>query len=238
MRKDGTFMMVPTLLVMILTLMVTLALLVSCEDEAVVVEANFAPYTAEETSAEERATEETKRAERHQINREARTVELTETAEPTTTEEETLPERIYLYYTISGDELDRDLQRYIQDEMEIHGIPAECYPLILCQAYQESSFHVNCLTPYPGGNDCGLFQFRDRYFKDYLALAGYPRDTDIMNPYVQIDIFCMLYGRRLRSGQSIEKTISDWMSGGYTDEIIEEYVGDVLHWQARLQQVP
>ena len=94
MRKDGTFMMVPTLLVMILTLMVTLALLVSCEDEAVVVEANFAPYTAEETSAEERATEETKRAERHQINREARTVELTETAEPTTTEEETLPERI------------------------------------------------------------------------------------------------------------------------------------------------
>lgn len=211
-------------------------------------EAFYGPETQHEDFIEETETEPEKR----QIRREA--VDLTavepetftelvelplETIPETTPEPETEPETVqetttapepteayFPIYTVDGETLDHDLQRFMYEELKSQGIEWWMEYAVLT-AYQESGFDVYDITD---GIDYGLLQYRITYWPERSARYGYP-DADIFNPYVQIYIYVRQTAERLRSGLSISDTISrhkqsDW--GPYDQEYVNQVMGHEL----------
>lgn len=139
----------------------------------------------------------------------------------------------YVRYAVAGHELPVEISQTLQEYLAQEGIEWWMYYACL-QAYQESSYDICQLTPYPGGNDCGLFQFRDQFWADHCQMAGVY--GDIMDWRVQCRVYARITAQRLRAGRSIEQVISDWTTGG-EDRICEEYVRDVMRWESRTERV-
>lgn len=150
--------------------------------------------------------------------------ETTMVAETTETEPETAAAAAYFpIYSVDGDVMDHDLQRFLWEQLNEHGI-AHWMPYAMLTAYQESSFDVNQVT---NGLDCGLYQYRRTFWPDTAARYGF-RAEDLMNPYVQIVVYVKQTAKRLGQGLGVEETISrhkqsDW--GPYDQEYVNQVLG-------------
>jgi len=136
----------------------------------------------------------------------------------------------YIFYSISGKEFDRGLSMSLQEYLAREGIEW-WLPYAVCQAFQESSFDPEQITVYSSGTDCGLFQFRERFWEDHCRMAGVY--GDIMDPHVQLQVYAKVVAQRIHSGRTTAETISDWYTGG--EGYSQEYVDAVLQWEERME---
>ena len=126
-------------------------------------------------------------------------------------------------YSVDGETMDLDLQRFLWEELKIEGIEW-WMPYAILTAYQESQFNVYDIT---NGRDYGIYQFYMVDWPEKCARYGYP-GADIFNPYVQIIVYVKQTANRLKNlGCSIEDTISRHMMSDWC-EYNEKYVSDVL----------
>ena len=137
----------------------------------------------------------------------------------------------YRFYRVAGYEMPKEVSMFLQECLAQEGIEW-WLPYAACQAYQESNFDVWQVTIYPSGVDCGLFQFREQFWPDHEAMAGYY--GDLMDWRVQCRVYARIIAQRLRSGRTISEVISDWYTGGY-DGYCQEYVDEVMQWSDRLE---
>ena len=128
-------------------------------------------------------------------------------------------------YSVAGDVLDEGLQRYLYERLTEKGIE-HWFPIAVAQAYQESSFDWHQVT---NGIDCGLFQYRAPYWDEWCDRAGVGHG-DIFDPYRQIDVYTEMVRQWLAAGCSESRTISNHNTGGWDDQISEEYIRDVTSW--------
>ena len=128
-------------------------------------------------------------------------------------------------YSVAGDVLDEGLQEYLFRKLDETGI-AFWMPYAVAQAYQESSFDWHQVT---NGIDCGLFQYRIYYWDEWCDRAGVGHG-DIFDPYRQIDVYTEMVRQWLAAGCSESRTISNHNTGGWDDQISEEYIRDVTSW--------
>ena len=153
--------------------------------------------------------------------------ETTET--PTEVQPETsqppAPAPSYPVYSVDGQVLDENIQRYFYEKLSAAGI-GWWFPYALCTAYQESRF--NLYAENVNGLDKGLLQYRITYWN---------WKRDIFDPYAQIDIYVSQNANRLiNMGLDIPSTISrhmmsDW--GPYN----QDYVDHVMYWVSTLVQI-
>lgn len=101
-------------------------------------------------------------------------------------------------------------------------------PVAEAQMFQES--HCNYLAENRNGLDKGLFQYRVTYWSAMCVEHGLPAETSIFDWRAQINIYVQDAARRLRSGCSVEETISRHMTSDYCPAINTKYVNDVLQW--------
>lgn len=126
---------------------------------------------------------------------------------------------------VDGDVLDPDIADYLESALESRGI-GWWMPYAICQAHQESSFHVDQIT---NGIDYGLFQYRVYYWEEWCDRAGVQRG-DILNPYTQIDVYTTMVAKWIAEGRSVEETIGAHNYGGWTWDYDPQYVRDVMRW--------
>ena len=145
--------------------------------------------------------------------------------EETEDEVETVPETASYFpiYSVDGDVLDHDLQRFMWEELNSQGI-GWWMEYAMLTAYQESGFDVYDIT---NGKDYGLLQYRITYWEERAARYGYP-GADIFNAYVQIYIYVRQTAERLRQGLSVADVISrhkqsDW--GTFDQEYVNQVLG-------------
>lgn len=139
----------------------------------------------------------------------------------------------YHHYSVGGTAVDFEITMYLQEKLAQAGIEW-WMPYAVCQLFQESSGDPYQKTSYGSGCDCGLFQIRDIYFGEYLTRTG--AEGDIMDYRTQVNIYVSLVADRIASGATVEKVISDWTTGGYTDRICQTYVDDVLSWMNKIEE--
>lgn len=128
-------------------------------------------------------------------------------------------------YRCDGEMMDEDLQRFLYETLQDHGIEW-FFPYAIAQATQESECDPSNVT----GIDCGLFQYRKTFWKEVSERYGY-FDADIFNAYIQIDIYVHQMAKRLNEyGCSVYETISrhytsDWgtFNQKYVDDVMERY---------------
>lgn len=103
------------------------------------------------------------------------------------------------------------------------------YPYGRAQMFQESGIGGNPYAENPNGLDKGILQYRITYWSAVCVQHGYPADTSIFDWQAQIAIYTADTARRLRSGCSIEDTISRHKQSDYGayDAV---YVEQVMRW--------
>ena len=229
-----------SLIAVVVSLILTLALMTfvtaQFEDEKVLAE----EITAETTEAVKSTNFVVRKAitEKGEYEREDEVVielpvgdikELTviEETEPTVTAEEVTP-----LYRCDGVVMDEDLQRFLYEQLALHGIEW-FFPYAIAQSTQESECDPNNVT---NGLDYGLYQYRITFWAEVSERYGY-KDADIFNPYIQIDIYVHQMAKRLNEyGLDVYETISrhytsDW--GTYN----EKYVQDVMERYQKLERI-
>lgn len=140
---------------------------------------------------------------------------------PTTAEETVTP-----LYRCDGVVMDEDLQRFLYEQLELHGIEW-FFPYAIAQSTQESECDPTNVT---NGLDYGLYQYRITFWAEVSERYGY-KDADIFNPYIQIDIYVHQMAKRLNEyGLDVYETISrhytsDWgaFNAQYVQDVMERY---------------
>lgn len=197
----------------------------------------FATFGEVESQHEDFIAETETEAETRQIRREKVIVEYTESeqsAEVTETATETEPEiqteattkapaATHPIYSVDGDILDLDLQRFAWEELKSKGIEW-WMPYLMLTAYQESSFNIYDITD---GLDYGLLQYRITFWDERAERYGYA-GADIFNPYVQIYIYVRQTAARINAGLSVSETISRHKTSDHVTAIDWEYVEQVM----------
>lgn len=146
---------------------------------------------------------------------------------PTTAAEEVTP-----LYRCDGVVMDEDLQRFLYEQLVLHGIEW-FFPYAIAQSTQESECDPTNVT---NGLDYGLYQYRITFWAEVSERYGY-KDADIFNPYIQIDIYVHQMAKRLNEyGLDVYETISrhytsDW--GTFN----EQYVHDVMERYQKLERI-
>ena len=101
-------------------------------------------------------------------------------------------------------------------------------PIAEAQMFQES--HCNTYAENRNGLDKGVYQYRVTYWSAVCVQHELPAETSIFDYKAQIAIYASDTARRLRSGCSVEETISRHMTSDYCQAINTKYVNDVLKW--------
>lgn len=203
----------------------TLAEEFTTETEEAVKTTNFAVRRAIDKKGENERKEEEILAELPLGDIEELAVEEEEV--PDTTAEEVTP-----MYRCDGVVMDEDLQRFLYEQLELHGIEW-FFPYAIAQSTQESECDPTNVT---NNLDYGLYQYRITFWAEVSERYGY-KDADIFNPYIQIDIYVHQMATRLNEyGLDVYETISrhytsDW--GTYN----EKYVSDVMNRYAKLERI-
>lgn len=149
---------------------------------------------------------------------------------PATEVEETVDHVVR--YSVDGQFLGRDLERYLMEQLEARHI-GWMYTTALCQIYQESRF--NPCAQNKNGLDMGLCQFRITYFGSFAQKSGLVT-YDIWNPVDQIYVYAWIMAEYIKQEGSVEGALSRYYTGtpgAYCDT----YVRDVLRWQHTIQEV-
>ena len=134
------------------------------------------------------------------------------------------------YYRVNGVGPEKDWQRYLYDRLEAHGI-AWFYQTAICQIYQESNWN----RWSDNGHDKGLCQFKEIYWADRCAAAGWP-GSDIWDVYAQLHVYAWtMAGYLSQSGGNVEMALSMYYLGRM--EYSGEYVGHVMRWLDYLKVV-
>ena len=149
------------------------------------------------------------------------------TATPTTVAQ--VP-RGFKYYTVAGQSISKDLQRYLYDRLEHFGI-AWYYPYAVCQIWQESRWNPMSTN----GRDHGICQMKGIYWDGRAANAGLP-GADIWDPYAQLHVFSwMMSGYLNAAGGNTGRALSMYFLG--SDQWSDTYVNNVMSWMPTLQEV-
>lgn len=131
-----------------------------------------------------------------------------------------------IYYTVSGIELSRDLQRYLYDRLSEFGCEW-FFRYALCQIFQESQF--NAAAENPNGLDKGLCQFRITYFP-YVAQEAGLVEYDVFNPIDSLYVYAYMMCKYLNeTGGDVAMSLSLYHSG-YGGPYSAQYVSDVTRW--------
>lgn len=136
-------------------------------------------------------------------------------------------------YAVNGNTLAPDVQEYLYNKLDEMGI-SWFYEYALLIAYQESRFDFDIISF--DGKDHGLFQYRLQFWQDNLTMNGLDINSDIYDPYAQIDLFCMQMAARAKWGCDVATMISrhnmsDW--GAYN----QDYVNQVMRWESSLERM-
>lgn len=133
---------------------------------------------------------------------------------------------------VNGKSMEESLQRFLYESLKEYGCEW-WFEYAMCQAYQESNFIVDCISTHQGenNNDCGLYQFKEKWWSWYEEEAGV--FGDIMNPYVQIEVYAFHVCRWINEGLSVEQVLSNWYTGG--QGYYQEYVDQVMRWKGTIQ---
>lgn len=115
--------------------------------------------------------------------------------------------------------LEADLQLYIIDQAEAHGIePA----IVIAMAFKESSYRADAIGD--GGNSLGLLQVQPRWHSERMEKLGCP---NLLDPYqnvtVAVDYLCELLSRY----GSIDKALTAYNRGNYSGTVTQ-YAKTVL----------
>lgn len=135
-------------------------------------------------------------------------------------------------YSVNGDTLDPDFQRWIYGKLSEAGIEY-WYESLLCTMYQESHFIVRNVSK--DGKDYGIMQYRAEFWNDVSAQYGFP-GADIYDPYVQVAIYIKQTAERINSGISGAEVLtrhktSDW---GVYDQ---QYYNEVSQWFDTIERI-
>jgi len=216
--------------IVVSTLIISGALAVMIAVSTINTEAEERPLISSLTTATERRTVETKRTETKRV---AQTTQVETSTTHEVVEETQVHETKVETFKVAGKAMDESLQRFLYDELSSYGC-AWWFPYAICQAYQESNFQTDCISAHSGENndDCGLFQFKQKWWNWYASEAGV--QGDIMNPYTQIEVYAFHVCGWLNEGASVEQALSNWYTGG--QGYSQEYVNDVLRWTERLER--
>lgn len=127
-------------------------------------------------------------------------------------------------YAVNGEVLDRNVQKYLYEELAKYGIQW-FMPYSIMIAYQESHFNFSVVNPV-NGIDMGLFQYRVYYYPG----------GNIFDPYEQIRIFCQQMANRANAGCDVYTMISRHNTSDYCP-YNQAYVNEVLQHQGALVQI-
>lgn len=120
---------------------------------------------------------------------------------------------------------DEEIIRCLWATLTEHGI-CSWMPYAIAQIQAESSFRPDAENK--NGKDKGLLQYRIDYWDNSRG--------DIFDWRAQIDRYVEQVANRLKSGLSIEETISRHYTSDYVTEVNEKYVADVLQWYGRIEE--
>ena len=139
---------------------------------------------------------------------------------------------IYPIYSVAGNVLSEELQRYAYDRCCAYGIEWY-YPYLICQMYQESRFNQWAISP---NGDYGLMQLNIRWHETFKNIAGHPEYDVINNAYNNIDCgvaymaYCLAQNNYdLYCGMSMYNTGE---CGLY-----QPYINQVMQWYPLLQKI-
>ena len=136
----------------------------------------------------------------------------------------------FKYYTVAGQSISKDLQRYLYGRLEHFGI-AWYYPYAVCQIWQESRWNQTSTN----GRDHGICQMKGIYWDGRAANAGL-QGADIWDPYAQLHVFSyMMAGYLNAAGGNTGRALSMYFLG--TDQWSDTYVNNVMSWMPALQEV-
>ena len=114
----------------------------------------------------------------------------------------------------------------LKARLTAHGIE-QWLPIACAQMWQESK--VNPSAENRNGLDKGLFQYRITYWAAVCVEHGLPAETSIFDWRAQIAVYTADVARRLRSGLSVEETISRHYTSDY-GAYSAEYVQQIKQW--------
>lgn len=146
-------------------------------------------------------------------------------------------EDYYPLYSVNGEVLDEELQKFIWKKLFKYGIQNDYnYRVFLCEVYQESHF-----DPYAynaSGNSYGFCQLKEIYFSEFLKMANLPLDTDLKKDYfanLQCGIAFFSHNLTLTDG-NVDFALRKYYNSGdiYADSV---YVGQVKQWLDTVEEV-
>lgn len=136
-------------------------------------------------------------------------------------------------FTVNGEMLNEDLQKYIFNRMKEEGCESY-YQFWLCEIYQESRFVYNAVSP--DQMDYGFCQLRKTYHTYFCELAGHPEFDVINDYYANLYIGTFLFCKNLKeSNFDLSSAIMKYFNSG--DPAADfKYLQDVSQWFSTVER--
>lgn len=136
-------------------------------------------------------------------------------------------------FTVDGQMLNEDIQKYIYNHMKEWGCESY-YQFWLAEIYQESRFKHDAVSA--SGLDYGFCQLRITYHQYFCELAGHP-EFDVINDYwANLYVGTYIWCKNLKeSGYDLSATIMMYYNSGNTEADLK-YLADVTQWFSTIER--